>query len=202
MQPRHTCERRACAAVEGDDMDFKLELIPIPVTDIDRAKAFYLDDAGFELLVDHSAGEDFRVVQLNLLGSLLDRADAQPRGRGFGARSAPRGDRHRGRPPRAHQSRRGDERLPSLQRIRPDRWSRSESPGLRVLLLVQRPGWQRLAGSGGGRRVCTMNMGTVRGCSPLSKRSFADAPERPRRSTQRGRQLVRTMQWPSRVVGA
>ncbi len=50
-------------------MDFKLELVSIPVSDVDRAKAFYMDRAGFDLLVDHSAGEDFRVVQLNPHGS-------------------------------------------------------------------------------------------------------------------------------------
>jgi catechol 2,3-dioxygenase-like lactoylglutathione lyase family enzyme len=50
-------------------MDWKLELIVVPVADVDRAKAFYLDQAGFGLLVDHSAGEDFRVVQLTPPGS-------------------------------------------------------------------------------------------------------------------------------------
>jgi catechol 2,3-dioxygenase-like lactoylglutathione lyase family enzyme len=50
-------------------MDFKLALIVVPVADIDRAKAFYLDRAGFHLIVDHRAGEDFRVVQLNPPGS-------------------------------------------------------------------------------------------------------------------------------------
>ncbi|HEX9033341.1 MAG TPA: glyoxalase superfamily protein [Streptosporangiaceae bacterium] len=50
-------------------MDFKLELVVLPVTDIDRAKAFYLDKAGFRLDVDHRAGEDFRVVQLTPPGS-------------------------------------------------------------------------------------------------------------------------------------
>jgi catechol 2,3-dioxygenase-like lactoylglutathione lyase family enzyme len=50
-------------------MDWKLELIVVPATDIDRAKAFYMGQAGFELLVDHRAGEDFRVVQLNPPGS-------------------------------------------------------------------------------------------------------------------------------------
>jgi predicted enzyme related to lactoylglutathione lyase len=39
------------------------------VSDIDRAKAFYLDQTGFTLDVDHSAGEDFRVVQLTPPGS-------------------------------------------------------------------------------------------------------------------------------------
>lgn len=50
-------------------MDFKLELVVVPVSDVDRAKAFYLDQAGFTLDVDHSAGEDFRVVQLTPPGS-------------------------------------------------------------------------------------------------------------------------------------
>ena len=45
-------------------MDFKLELVIIPVTDVDRAKDFYASQAGFRLDVDHRAGEDFRVVQL------------------------------------------------------------------------------------------------------------------------------------------
>jgi predicted enzyme related to lactoylglutathione lyase len=50
-------------------VNYTLELIVIPVSDIDRAKAFYLDQAGFTLDVDHSAGEDFRVVQLTPPGS-------------------------------------------------------------------------------------------------------------------------------------
>jgi catechol 2,3-dioxygenase-like lactoylglutathione lyase family enzyme len=50
-------------------MDFKLELVILPVSDVDRAKAFYLDNAGFRLDVDHRAGEDFRVVQLTPPGS-------------------------------------------------------------------------------------------------------------------------------------
>jgi catechol 2,3-dioxygenase-like lactoylglutathione lyase family enzyme len=50
-------------------MDWKLELIVVPATDVDRAKAFYIDRVGFDLLVDHSAGEDFRVVQLVPPGS-------------------------------------------------------------------------------------------------------------------------------------
>ena len=50
-------------------MDWKLELVLVPVSDVDRAKAFYLDQAGFDLHVDHSAGEDFRVVQVHPPGS-------------------------------------------------------------------------------------------------------------------------------------
>jgi catechol 2,3-dioxygenase-like lactoylglutathione lyase family enzyme len=50
-------------------VDRKLEVVVIPVSDVDRAKAFYTDKAGFHLDVDHSAGEDFRVVQLTPPGS-------------------------------------------------------------------------------------------------------------------------------------
>jgi catechol 2,3-dioxygenase-like lactoylglutathione lyase family enzyme len=50
-------------------VDFKLELVIVPVADVDRAKAFYLDGMGFRLDVDHSAGEDFRVVQFTPVGS-------------------------------------------------------------------------------------------------------------------------------------
>ncbi|MGD0455120.1 MAG: VOC family protein [Solirubrobacteraceae bacterium] len=50
-------------------MDWKLELIVVPAADVDGAKAFYMDQVGFDLLVDHRAGEDFRVVQLVPPGS-------------------------------------------------------------------------------------------------------------------------------------
>ena len=50
-------------------MDFKLELVLIPVADVDRAKDFYVEKAGFGLHVDHRAGDDFRVVQLDPPGS-------------------------------------------------------------------------------------------------------------------------------------
>ena len=49
-------------------MDLKLELVILPVTDVDRAKTFY-ETAGFRLDVDHRAGENFRVVQLTPPGS-------------------------------------------------------------------------------------------------------------------------------------
>jgi catechol 2,3-dioxygenase-like lactoylglutathione lyase family enzyme len=50
-------------------VDWKLEAVILPVSDVDRAKSFYTDGAGFHLDVDHSAGEDFRVVQLTPVGS-------------------------------------------------------------------------------------------------------------------------------------
>ena len=50
-------------------MDWKLELVIVPVSDVDRAKKFYTDQLGFHEDVDHSVGESFRVVQLTPPGS-------------------------------------------------------------------------------------------------------------------------------------
>jgi len=50
-------------------VDFKLELVLIPVSDVDRAKDFYVEKAGFDLDVDHRASDAFRVVQLTPPGS-------------------------------------------------------------------------------------------------------------------------------------
>jgi catechol 2,3-dioxygenase-like lactoylglutathione lyase family enzyme len=50
-------------------MDFKFELVVLPVSDVDRAKEFYVDKMGFTLDVDHRAGETFRVVQMTPPGS-------------------------------------------------------------------------------------------------------------------------------------
>jgi catechol 2,3-dioxygenase-like lactoylglutathione lyase family enzyme len=50
-------------------MDYKLELVLIPVSDVDRAKKFYLEEAGFVLIVDTPIGEGKRVVQVVPPGS-------------------------------------------------------------------------------------------------------------------------------------
>lgn len=50
-------------------MDWKLEVIVVPVSDVDRAKRFYSEQLGFTVDVDHRAGERFRVVQLTPPGS-------------------------------------------------------------------------------------------------------------------------------------
>ena len=50
-------------------MDMKLELVPIPVTDVDRAKAFYAEQLGFVVDVDVRPAEGIRVVQLTPPGS-------------------------------------------------------------------------------------------------------------------------------------
>jgi catechol 2,3-dioxygenase-like lactoylglutathione lyase family enzyme len=50
-------------------MDWKLELLIVPVSDVERAKIFYADQVGFGLDVDVSRGDDFRIVQLTPPGS-------------------------------------------------------------------------------------------------------------------------------------
>jgi len=49
--------------------DLKLELVLIPVSDVDRARTFYTDKVGFTLDVDHQPNDDFRVVQMTPPGS-------------------------------------------------------------------------------------------------------------------------------------
>ena len=50
-------------------MDWKLELVAIPVSDVDRAKAFYTEKAGFNADHDYTVSEEIRFVQLTPPGS-------------------------------------------------------------------------------------------------------------------------------------
>jgi catechol 2,3-dioxygenase-like lactoylglutathione lyase family enzyme len=50
-------------------MRMRLELVPIPVSDVDRAKAFYTEQVGFNADLDERFGDSFRVVQLTPPGS-------------------------------------------------------------------------------------------------------------------------------------
>ena len=65
-------------------MDWKLELVAIPVTDADRAKSFYVDQVGFVADHDHRVSDDLRFVQLTPPGSACSIAfgegltDAEP----------------------------------------------------------------------------------------------------------------------------
>ncbi len=51
------------------DVDWKLELIALPVSDVDRAKAFYAEQVGFNADHDHKVSEGLRFVQLTPPGS-------------------------------------------------------------------------------------------------------------------------------------
>jgi catechol 2,3-dioxygenase-like lactoylglutathione lyase family enzyme len=65
-------------------MDLKLELVAIPVSDVDRAKAFYVDQVGFNADHDHKISDELRFVQLTPPGSACSIAigtgvtDAEP----------------------------------------------------------------------------------------------------------------------------
>ena len=50
-------------------MDWKLELVAVPVTDVDRAKAFYTEKIGFNADHDHRVSDEIRFVQLTPPGS-------------------------------------------------------------------------------------------------------------------------------------
>lgn len=50
-------------------MDWKIELIPIPVSDVDRAKSFYADQVGFTVDHDTKMSDEMRLVQLTPPGS-------------------------------------------------------------------------------------------------------------------------------------
>ena len=50
-------------------MDWKLEVVIAPVSDVDRAREFYVEKLGFNLDVDHAANEQFRIVQVTPPGS-------------------------------------------------------------------------------------------------------------------------------------
>jgi len=58
-------------------MDWKIELLAVPVTDVDRAKAFYVDQVGFNPDQDHRINENLRFVQLTPPGSACSIAIGQ-----------------------------------------------------------------------------------------------------------------------------
>jgi catechol 2,3-dioxygenase-like lactoylglutathione lyase family enzyme len=62
-------------------MDLKLEVVVVPVSDVDRAKEFY-EAAGFRMDIDQVGGDDFRVVQLTPPRTDVEEASAELVGRG------------------------------------------------------------------------------------------------------------------------
>ena len=58
-------------------MDWKLELVILPVSDVDRAKTFYAEKLGFNVDVDHRVSDDIRFVQLTPPGSACSIAIGQ-----------------------------------------------------------------------------------------------------------------------------
>jgi catechol 2,3-dioxygenase-like lactoylglutathione lyase family enzyme len=68
---RWPCHILTCACLIGYlfNMDMKLELVILPVSDVDRAKAFYVDQVGFNADFDQVVNEQIRFVQLTPPGS-------------------------------------------------------------------------------------------------------------------------------------
>jgi predicted enzyme related to lactoylglutathione lyase len=66
-------------------VDFRLELVQVPVSDVDRAKAFYTEKAGFNADHDHRVSDEIRFVQLTPPGSACSIAI----GTGFGSKMEP-----------------------------------------------------------------------------------------------------------------
>src|SRR3954454_13636232 len=60
---------RSAQRTEGNLMDWKLERVQVPVSDVDRAKAFYVDQVGFNADHDHQVNDELRFVQLTPPGS-------------------------------------------------------------------------------------------------------------------------------------
>jgi predicted enzyme related to lactoylglutathione lyase len=140
-------------------MDWTLELVVVPVSDIDRAKAFYADQVGFRVDVDHSAG-DFRVVQLSPPGSacsiaLLRNTEMAP-GTLHGLHLIVP-DIEAARAQLVEHGVDASEPF-HFRRERPAARDRPEPRQLRDLLHLRRSGWQRVAGparrpSGESRRL-------------------------------------------------
>ena len=134
-------------------MDWKLELIVVPVADVDRAKAFYVDNVGFDLHVDHQQG-DFRVVQLTPRGSACSiaiMANADGAGSVHGLHLVV-SDIDAARAELDRQRREPERGLPLL--VRSPRAGAGSGPRrLQLVLLILRPRRQHLArpGSGGSR---------------------------------------------------
>ncbi len=61
--------RMADAGNTASKIEWRLELVQVPVSDVDRAKAFYIDQAGFIAEHDHQVSEELRFVQLTPPGS-------------------------------------------------------------------------------------------------------------------------------------
>jgi uncharacterized protein YndB with AHSA1/START domain/catechol 2,3-dioxygenase-like lactoylglutathione lyase family enzyme len=80
-------DRLAEHLAEGGAMDFQLEVVQVPVSDVDRAKAFYTEKAGFHLDHDTEHGE-LRVVQLTPQGSACSIVCGAPPARAGGRRGA------------------------------------------------------------------------------------------------------------------
>jgi catechol 2,3-dioxygenase-like lactoylglutathione lyase family enzyme len=68
MSMTETASRRVVASSRADHVDMRLEVVVLPVSDVDRAKRFYAG-LGWRLDIDYSPGDDYRVIQFTPPGS-------------------------------------------------------------------------------------------------------------------------------------
>ncbi len=71
------CEMQFGTINKGANVKFSIEVVTLPVSDVDRALHFYVDQVGFALDVDYAPNDAFRVVQLTPPGSGLFDTDRQ-----------------------------------------------------------------------------------------------------------------------------
>jgi catechol 2,3-dioxygenase-like lactoylglutathione lyase family enzyme len=64
-----TTDTAGTTGTKGQQVQMHLELIHIPVSDVDRARDFYVQKCGWELITDHVQMGDMRIVQINPPGS-------------------------------------------------------------------------------------------------------------------------------------
>ena len=107
MSTREVSKNEETKGTSVADLDTKLEIVVIPVSDIDRAKEFY-SGLGWRLDADHDNGSDFRIIQFTPPGSGCSVIfGGTSRGRaGFGPGPIPDCVRHQGRSQRSAPSRR------------------------------------------------------------------------------------------------
>ena len=130
-------------------MDYKLEVVVVPVSDVDRAKRFYAEQVGFVVDVDHQPNEHFRVVQLTppgsgcsiTIGKGIDRLGARVAQRPPAVRR-----RHRGRARRP--ASRGASPVSSIQHHDGSGVRRGQGRGLQLVHVLRRPGRQLVGDPG------------------------------------------------------
>ena len=129
---------RVSATIEEVVVEYKLEVVVVPVSDVDRSKAFYSEQVGFVVDVDYQPNEEFRVVQLTPPGS----GCSITIGKGLGgldswlAQGSPAvRRRHRGGASRPHGKGRPGEHDPAQGR---DRLRRREGRGLELVRVLRR----------------------------------------------------------------
>ena len=134
-------------------VDWKLEVVVVPVTDVDGAKPFYSEKLGFVVDVDQAMGEEFRVVQLTPPGSgcsiTIGKGLSTSTPGSYQGLQLVVADIEAAHAGAGRAGRRDHPGPPHGQRC----VDRRQGRPLELVLLLQRPRWQRLGGPGEARGV-------------------------------------------------